>query len=386
MSLLFSTIWFGADMKSPSQLIKDHAEDLKEQEAAADKWWKRSLIVGVALILFAAIGGSIGSNDEATGLAFVGGVATFFMFMTKRDEARDLAAERLEFARPELYGLLTEKDEHEQNERLTYLSREIVSRKRMRLVRNRARYSEASGILLGSIAVMCLIWFGFSVEDFLREYHEGTRYTEAELEEYEYEVVAIGLIGLFLLGWAITRFRSARSARREHDRLELEHDVIPVEEKADVSRARKLLLTNQRNLSSYYAINRFNSRVTITVAILCVIAGIGITIWTIQAIVGSDATEEGSKLVVAAVGAANAIMINVVAAIVLRIQATISSNVNAFHNRLVCSHDIFLANVIAAEIDDDSVRRETLASISKAIGLRGGSSGESGSGGSADDG
>ncbi|MDJ0992960.1 MAG: hypothetical protein QNI90_05260 [Dinoroseobacter sp.] len=373
-------------MKSPSQLIKDHAEDLKEQEAAADKWWKRSLIVGVALILFAAIGGSIGSNDEATGLAFVGGVATFFMFMTKRDEARDLAAERLEFARPELYGLLTENDEQEQNERLTFLSREIVSRKRMRLVRNRARYSEASGILLGSIAVMCLIWFGFSVEDFLREYHEGTRYTEAELEEYEYEVVAIGLIGLFLLGWAITRFRSARSARREHDRLELEHDVIPVEEKADVSRARKLLLTNQRNLSSYYAINRFNSRVTITVAILCVIAGIGITIWTIQAIVGSDATEEGSKLVVAAVGAANAIMINVVAAIVLRIQATISSNVNAFHNRLVRSHDIFLANVIAAEIDDDTVRRETLASISKAIGLRGGSSGESGSGGSADDG
>ncbi|WP_425093959.1 hypothetical protein [Tropicimonas sp. S265A] len=363
-------------MQSPSQLITTHADDLKAQEAEAGTWWRRALIGGTGLILIAAIGGATGLNDIVVSLAFILGAGTIFFFMRKRDEAQDLAAERLEFDRPELYGLLGQQDEEvdEQNERLRHLSREIVSLKRMRMVRNRARYSEVTGILIGSIAVTFLVWFGFSLEDFLSIYHGDTDHSEDYIEAYEAEVVSIGLVGLVLFGWAITRFRSARSARREHDRLELEHDVIPVEAKADISRARKLLLTNQRNLSSYYAINRFNSRVTIAVAILCVVAGIGITVWTIQAIIGTNVTEEGSKLMVAAVGAANAIMINVVAAIVLRIQATISSNVNAFHDRLVRSHDIFLANVIAAEIDDDVVRRETLASISKAIGLRGTSS------------
>lgn len=363
-------------MTNPSELILSHASDLTKQKVEVDKWRKRYLVCLIVLVAISVLGLYVGFSIEAVSLAQIGSVVTLFLLMRKTDEARDLDAERLEFERPELFGLepgdRTRDDSQGQQERLNFLGREIVSRKRMRMVRNRARYAEASGIILGSLALTLLIWFGFSLEDFLREYHGGIRYTQTELYEYELEVVSIGLIGLVFLGWAVTRFLSARSARREIDRLEIEHEIMPVEDKADASRARKLLLINQRNLTSYYAINRFNSRVSISVAILCIVAGICITVWTINAIVGSGASDDGSKLVVAAVGAANAIMINVVAAIVLRLQATISSNVNAFHDRLVRSHDIFLANVIAAEIDDNQMRRETLSAISKAIGLRGG--------------
>ncbi|MFK7879423.1 hypothetical protein [Roseobacter sp.] len=360
-------------MSKASELIQSHADDLVVQKREVDRWWKAYLVCAILLLLLSVPGAALGLSFEVISFAQIGSVILLFLFMRKGDEARDLEAERLEFERPELYGLDlsdAENDVEAQKTRLSFLGREIVSRKRMRIVRNRARYAEASGIILGSVALTFLVWFGFSIEDFLREYHGGTRYTEAELYEYELEVISIGLIGLVLFGWALTRFRSARSARRELERLEIEHEIMPVEDKPDASRARKLLLINQRNLGSYYAVNKFNSRVSIGVAVLCIIAGICITIWTINAVVASSATEQNSKLVIAAVGAANAIMINVVAAIVLRLQATISSNVNAFHDRLVRSHDIFLANVIAAEIEDDGVRRDTLAAISKAIGLR----------------
>jgi hypothetical protein len=362
-------------MTIATQLILAHSAHLAAQKKDVD-WWQRTyLICLVILVPIAFAGLYVGLSIELVTIAQICSAIALFLYMRKGDEARDLDAELLEFERPELFELQqhdgTQDDTVAERNRLSFLSREIVSRKRMRMVRNRARYAEVSGIILGALAVTLLIWFGFSLEDFLREYHGGSRYSQEELYEYELEVVSIGLVGFVFLGWAVTRFMSARSARQEIERLEIEHDIMPVEDKADASRARKLLLINQRNLTSYYSVNRFNSRVSISVAILCIVAGICITVWTINAIVGSGVPEDGSKLVVAAVGAANAIMINVVAAIVLRLQATISSNVNAFHDRLVRSHDIFLSNVIAAEIDDDVVRRDTLAAISKAIGLRG---------------
>lgn len=364
-------------MTTAHELIQLHKEDLSNQKSRADKWWKGFLLSSLILFAFAGANLWLEFDDELGSLVLITGVVFLFLFMRKSDEARDLAAERLEFARPDLYGISVEDDgvETTRANRLASLSRDIISRKRMRMVHNRARYAEASGVILGSLAVTLLVWFAFSLEDFLRLYHGASGRSDEWLDAYELEVVSIGLIGLVFTGWAITRFRSAGSARREIERLEIEHEIMPVEEKPDAARARKLLLINQRNLSSYYAINRFNSRITIGVAILCILAGIGITIWTINEIIRADAPAETSKLVIAAVGATNAIMINIVAAIVLRIQATISSNVNAFHDRLVRSHDIFLANVIAAEIDDDGVRRDTLAAIAKTIGIRGGSGG-----------
>lgn len=355
------------------RVITAYGVDLAIEAQRAKRIWWGLLIASLILALVVLLGAPLGAPSYIPSLALIAGIASFFYLMRASDEVRDLAAEKLDFDRPEVFGFDVDADLSDEaaDARLYRLSREIVLRKRLRITRNRARYTEASGIVLGSLAITLLVWLGFSLEDFLREYHGGDRYSLEELYEYELEVVSIGLIALLLTGWGITRFRSAKSARLEYNRLEVEQEILPVEEQPDAARSRKLLLINQRNLESYYSINRFNSRVTITVAVFCVIAGLGITLWTIQAVIGSTATEAGSKVVIAGVGAANAIMVNVVAAIVLRIQATISSNVNAFHDRLVRSHDIFLANVIAAEIDDDQIRRETLASIAKAIGLRG---------------
>lgn len=370
-------------MTTARALIASHSADLTKQKQTADWWWTRLLAAFAVLFVIAAICGYFDIAAELGSLASIAAVITLFLLMRKGDESRDLGAELLEFERPEFYDVDGDVDDNQipdgaaRQERLNFLSREIISRKRMRMVRNRTRYAEASGVILSSLSVMLVVWFALSLEDFLREYHRQdqseSRYSDEELYVYELEVVSIGLVALLVTGWAVTRFRSARSGRREIERLEIEHELMPVVDLPDASRARKLLMVNQRNLSSYYAINRFNSRVTLSVAILCVLAGIGITIWTIQSVLSSDTPATTSKLVVAAVGAVNAIMINVVAAIVLRIQSTISSNVSAFHDRLVRSHDIFLANVIAAEIDDAGLKRETLSAISKAIGVRGAS-------------
>jgi hypothetical protein len=70
-------------------------------------------------------------------------------------------------------------------------------------------------------------------------------------------------------------------------------------------------------------------------------------------------------------------MINVVAAIVLRVHTSVSANVNAFHERLVRTHEAFLANVMATEIEDPARRDEAYAVVAAVIG-RGSDGGGSG--------
>ena len=76
-----------------------------------------------------------------------------------------------------------------------------------------------------------------------------------------------------------------------------------------------------------------------------------------------------ADVLVAIVGAAGTIMVNVVAAVVLRMQGSIWANVNSFHERLVRTHEMFLSHVIAVEIEDADKRHDTLSAI--ATGLSG---------------
>ncbi len=362
-------------MSDIKTLIDSHAERLLTEKQNAARWRLVLLIAVVMLGLFVLYGSATGFATDYASIALIVAVILAFWLMRKGDEVRDLEAERLEFDHPEIFDPALPYERKpmavgEEPDRQTVLAGQIVLRQRIRIVRDRARYAETSGVIIGSIAITFLTWFAFSLPDFLAKYHGGG-YSEEWLYSYELEVVSIGLAGLVMFGWAVTRFASGRAARAEVDRLRIEIDLLPVEHSPEAARSRKLLLLNQGNLTDYYSANRFNSRATISMAILCVLAGIGITLWTILAVIDNAADEEQTKLIIAGVGAANAIMINVVAAIILRIQGTISANVNAFHDRLVRSHDIFLANVIAAEIDDDGIRRETLSAIAKSIGLRG---------------
>lgn len=352
----------------------------KEERSTQHRYW---VLMAILIFLVVLVCGDLLVNPELSGvgaLAFFFAIFFGYWLMRKGDELRDLSSEKLEYVR---LGLLKPNLDEAQSDASNAaidvpeeVANEIAMRQRTRIVRNRARYAEMSGILLGSFALTLLMWFGFSLPVFLEEYAAAPDKSAPKLWEDELELISIALLGFILLGWAISRIASGRSARQEVERLEIEAELLPVKYRQEVQRSRKLLLINQNSLTRYYQNNRFNNRVSVLVAVFCVVAGLGFSIWAISEIVAADTNAQG-KLLAAGVGAANAVMINVVAAVVLRLQSTVSANVSAFHDRLVHSHDILLANVIASEIDDDIVRRETLAAIAKTIGTRNSSSGGS---------
>ena len=74
-----------------------------------------------------------------------------------------------------------------------------------------------------------------------------------------------------------------------------------------------------------------------------------------------------TKGIVAVVGAVGTILVNYVAAIFLKMHTAAATALGEFHERLVGTHRLFLANVLASRISDDTKRQDTLADLAKAI-------------------
>jgi hypothetical protein len=254
----------------------------------------------------------------------------------------------------------------------------VQTQKSLMLTRSRALNSLVYAILFLSVGAFALTYMLASLPDFLDRYYATdvtgalrtpTGEEAAWLEGYEEELLGYGFVGTALAGWGVSLLITARSARRDAERLEVEQELMRFRTNADSALARKLFLINGQSLDKYYDINRFNNRIAMSVSVLCIGIGVAITVWTVQLVI--DTPPDQGQLIVAAVGAANTIMVNVVAAIVLRMQGTIWANFDAFHQRLVRTQELFLANVIAADLDTPEARRRSQALLAEAIAQAG---------------
>lgn len=77
--------------------------------------------------------------------------------------------------------------------------------------------------------------------------------------------------------------------------------------------------------------------------------------------------DDTSRIITGVLGGISAIMINYIAALYLKINATVSDNLKEFHSRLVDTHKILMGNVIAAKIENRELKDSTYSSISKEI-------------------
>lgn len=251
----------------------------------------------------------------------------------------------------------------------------VQTQKSLMLTRSRALNSLVYAILFLSVGAFALTYMLASLPDFLARYHASgplslpTGADAAWLEGYEQELLGYGFVGTALAAWGLALLITAQSARRDAERLEVEQELMRFKTTADSALARKLFLINGQSLDKYYDINRFNNRIAMSVSVLCIGIGVAITVWTVRLVI--DTAPDQGQLIVAAVGAANTIMVNVVAAIVLRMQGTIWANFDAFHQRLVRTQELFLANVIAADLDTPEARRRSQAMLSEAIAQAG---------------
>jgi hypothetical protein len=355
-----------------SDAVGGYRQELAARLARERRWGRGSLNAALAMLGVGIVALLVGGDAAETvqGLAIILGGALAIIA-----SRAGLSAEAVERSLAELAAMdpdpaLSDAD----RARL----RLVQTQKSLMLTRNRALNSLVYAILFVSVGAFALTYMLASLPDFLERYnatgaggirHMPTGEEAAWLEGYEEELLGYGFVGSAVMAWGIALLITSRSARRDADRLEVEQELMRFRTNADSALARKLFLLNGQSLDKYYDINRFNNRIAMSVSVLCIGIGVVITVWTVRLVIGTPPDQ--GQLIVAAVGAANTVMVNVVAAIVLRMQGTIWANFDAFHQRLVRTQELFLANVIAADLDTPEARRRSQALLSEAIAQAG---------------
>lgn len=148
--------------------------------------------------------------------------------------------------------------------------------------------------------------------------------------------------------------------------IDLSIDIEKFKIGTEISYAEKTLRLHNNQLKKYYDLNlRQNSWIFI-LGICCILLGFGVIIATFYFIT-EYTKDDTSKIITGILGGISAIMINYIAALYLKINATVSDNLKEFHSRLVDTHKILMGNVIAAKIENRELKDYTYSSISKEI-------------------
>ena len=147
--------------------------------------------------------------------------------------------------------------------------------------------------------------------------------------------------------------------------LQFEIDLLRYPVKVWEIRAEKTLLQNDRRLRRYYDQNLSENNKLFVIGVLCIFLGVAFLGLAFFAIYRQKTETVESKVIIATLGAVGSVLTNYVAAIYLKVHAAASTNLGRFHGRLVDTHQVLLANMIASRISDDNKRWDTFARIAE---------------------
>ncbi len=171
-------------------------------------------------------------------------------------------------------------------------------------------------------------------------------------------LAGIGAVVLFLVTTALLvptmlDIRTENRIRRgDLEQIEFESELMAYEASAAERRAEKLLRINEQQLRRYYNLNLSQGKWVFMMGIVCVVVGIAVVVGTFYAVAQARGQTE-AQVVIGAVGAVGAILINYVAAVYLRIHASAAESFTAFHARLASTHELFLANLLISRVSEE---------------------------------
>lgn len=184
-------------------------------------------------------------------------------------------------------------------------------------------------------------------------------------QEIEKWLTIIGILTIAFLMWSRWRLRAVDAA---YEDVRFDMDLLSVGDvQADLHRrAEKLLRVSHAQLRRYYEINVAQNLWVFGLGALCIFFGVLILLGTVYLILdtGHDAGwNGGQKVIIAVTGLVGSTLCNFIAALFIRMHTSANQSFNAFHGRLVASHQLLLGNLVAAGIKDDTHRYRTLAHL-----------------------
>lgn len=156
-----------------------------------------------------------------------------------------------------------------------------------------------------------------------------------------------------------------RDAEADLQDIDFQIDLQQFDVSKEEHRAEKILRINEVQLRRYYDMNLSQNLWVFSIGVLCIV--LGIVVIAVSLYLVRHTPDKDGKVIVASLGAVGSILANFVAAIYLRMNASASKNLADFHSRLVDTHQILLANLLASRIHDDEKRWHTLAELATGL-------------------
>jgi hypothetical protein len=226
-------------------------------------------------------------------------------------------------------------------------------------------------LLFGTILVMAVITgviaqFGAHFVVLMPRYGKGFGYLMAGL------MLLLGLMALICLRVLLTEHGRLLSRIRE---LEFERYLQETNRSSDEKSAERLFFLNGSEIQRYYRLNLHQNTWIFCVGLICIgigIAIIGATLYLVLVMIEADGAQgTANKVIVAAIGAVGTLATNFVGAMYLKMHAEAAKALNDFHQRLVNSHALFLGNVLASRISNQTSREAAFRDMANAIAGRG---------------
>jgi hypothetical protein len=242
-----------------------------------------------------------------------------------------------------------------QNERAIVLH---TLQERMKMAKKVAKRGRLGAIICGALG---LTWFLLFTVSGLLEMRADP--------DCMYIVLAGVLIGAPFVAVAMVMRARQREAESDIRDLEIETDLLSFPIPPRQVRAERLFRRNEYELLKYYSLNLRQSRTILAIGISCIAAGLGVVGLTFWAVLrGSTLAADPNaaiwmQAIVGVVGAISAVLVNFVAAVYLKIHSENATALSGFHERLVGSNNLFLANLLVARIDNEPEREKTLAEM-----------------------
>ncbi len=173
-------------------------------------------------------------------------------------------------------------------------------------------------------------------------------------------IIAYIVIPLGMLPILRGRVRDLEQEIRE---AEFEIDLQQFERTLIETKAEKTLRLNDAQLQRYYSLNLSQNTWVFVIGIGCMLAGLILVAATIYLVI-NHAENLDSKIITATLGGIGTLLTSYVAAIFLKMHASATQHLGGFHSRLVDTHQILLASVVASRIGDEALREKTLSELS----------------------
>jgi hypothetical protein len=180
-------------------------------------------------------------------------------------------------------------------------------------------------------------------------------------------LMGIGIIlALYLIGTTLSNPVGLLDVQLEVKRREL--DLLEAADESDDVRAEKQLNVQQVELQRYYVQTLAHSHLIFLAGLVCLALGFAIIAFTLYAVIWHKQDQDvdvAEQLVLAALGIMAGLLTNFVAVVQLRMFSEQVRTLTDFHNRLVLTHLVHIANFLVAKVKDQNRREEALVDMAK---------------------